>query len=342
MNRVRSAAVALIYEGADISADLAPHLLSFGYTDNEHGKADELEIRLEDRKKFWQGSWFPSKGARITASILCRDWITPGRDLSLDCGSFEVDEIELEGSRTGGDVVTIKALSSLVKTQARHQKKTRAWENASFKAVAADVAAQNGFLVKFEGPDKAFGRMDQRNETDLEFLVRQAEAAGMRLKVAEDTVVLFAGTKYDSQPADLSLSRGSSDILSFRLRYKSVDVHSGAKVAYHDPDTKSLEIFEFSPGDAPQGGPVLEVNERVESPAAAQALAAHKLREKNAKEKTGDLVLLGDPRVRAGACLALAGFGALSGSFVVSEARHQLARASGYTTSLNLRKALGY
>ena len=48
IQKSRRVKIELIYEGADISEDIAPFLLSFEYTDKSSGECDEIQITLED------------------------------------------------------------------------------------------------------------------------------------------------------------------------------------------------------------------------------------------------------------------------------------------------------
>ena len=66
----RYAEVSLIYEGKNISRDIAPYMVSFSYTDNSADKADDISLTLEDRERLWCSDWFPSKGDTIKASII--------------------------------------------------------------------------------------------------------------------------------------------------------------------------------------------------------------------------------------------------------------------------------
>ncbi|HSA05719.1 MAG TPA: hypothetical protein P5556_00910 [Candidatus Gastranaerophilales bacterium] len=76
------------YENLNITAKISPYVLSVEYTDFEHGQSDEIQIQLEDSNKLWQGSWYPSKGDTLSLQIGYE-----GSKL-LNCGSFEIDEIE--------------------------------------------------------------------------------------------------------------------------------------------------------------------------------------------------------------------------------------------------------
>lgn len=53
------------FQGADITNDIRPFLLSMSYTDNEEDETDDLQITLQDRDELWMKSWL---GAAIEAS----------------------------------------------------------------------------------------------------------------------------------------------------------------------------------------------------------------------------------------------------------------------------------
>ena len=89
----RHAQVSLIYEGVNISRDIAPFLISFTYTDNAKDKADDISLTLEDRGRLWCADWFPTKGDKIRASIVVHNWEAESRTESLPCGTFEVDPL---------------------------------------------------------------------------------------------------------------------------------------------------------------------------------------------------------------------------------------------------------
>ena len=123
---MRRASVEISIQGKDVSMDLWPHLLSLSYVDKADDELDDLQLTLEDREGLWQGDWLPKHGDIISVTIVASNFRAPGEE-ELDCGEFEVDELTLESSRDGGDVVTIKGVPAAVKSSLMLQKKTRAW-----------------------------------------------------------------------------------------------------------------------------------------------------------------------------------------------------------------------
>ena len=105
MQPARRTSVELIYEGVNISEDIAPYLEGFTYTDNMHGKADEISVTLNNRSGRWSGDWLPQKSDRIRAAIIVSNWRQAGDAQRLFCGEFSVDDsvsafIRCEGGKT--------------------------------------------------------------------------------------------------------------------------------------------------------------------------------------------------------------------------------------------------
>lgn len=195
----RSAQLNLLYEGTDISTEIRPYVTGFTFTDNSGGKADDLSVNLEDRDQLWKSGWYPSKGAKLQASIICSNWFKSGvADLVLPCGTFEIDEIEM--SAGAGDTVTLKAVSALVTKPLCREKKSRGWENVSLFVVAGDIAAENEILLQFEGDNPVFNRVEQRDESDLTFLQRISMNKGKKLKMADGKIILYSSKNYDRNP----------------------------------------------------------------------------------------------------------------------------------------------
>lgn len=352
--KTRQAFLSLLYEGKDISEQIAPYVLSFSYTDNAHGKADDLQVTLEDREHAWKGDWYPEKGATLTASIRCEDWEETGAPAKImRCGTFTIDEIELSGPP---DTVTIKAISAAVTKSLRQQRKTKAWENASLKQAAQDIADSHGLTLVYHGPEWKFARMDQRETSDLGWLKRMAEQRGMNLKVAEDSIILMSRKGYDAKAPVKTLTRGTEAIKSFRFKDKTDDVYDETEVAYHDPAGKETKRFAFKnpyAGDETQTyvrgsgkkkkrGDRQMVNRRLDAQDDGLDVVASEARGKNQDENDASLSLMGDLDLRATMTVALAGFKRFDMTYFVETATHSFDRSAGYTTELKLRKSLEY
>lgn len=104
--------------------------------------------------------------------------------------------------------------------------------------------------------------------------------------------------------------------------------------------TKTIKVTYVPPG-APKTGPVLKINESADSEAAALRNAKQRLREQNKNYGKGSLSLPGDPRLATGVTIMIKGWHQFDGKYIVESATHAVG-GSGYATSINIRKVLGW
>ncbi len=325
MEKVRYVVPRIKYLKKDITADLAPYLISFTYTDYAHGKADDLELTLADPKGLWLSDWYPGKGDQVEASLEFEETV-------LNCGVFEIDEIE--ASAPPREVV-IRAHSALVTKDLRLTKRTKTWENTSLQAIAQEIASKAGLTLLFDGEDPQFKRIDQTNESDLAFLKRICEKTGHYLKLAHEKLIISQETFKNGGPLAGTLK--PEGLLSWSFRDKTHKIYKKCRVSYWDPEKKQVLTHEEEDPNAPETGEVLVVNERVEGLSQAIELARKRLAMANRFKTEGEVRLPGDPKLVAGVSVELSGFGELDGRYAVEESQHEYSR-EGYTTTLKLRR----
>jgi len=343
----RRVIISVTIGGHDATSYLSPSLLSFSYTDNASGKADSLQIELQDREGKWAGAWAPKKGTEIKASFRCMDWFGEGQHGGLNCGSFKVDEKDLSGPP---DKISLKAVSASLSGGLRETFRDKSWEGHTLKGVADEIAGVHGLSLVYEAPELTFARQDQREESDLAFISRLAGQRGINVKVHDDKLVLYGAKEADARPAGLVISKtgGQFSPKSYRLKEKSEGTaFTGCVVSYRDPDTQQVHSWSFDAkgnrveSAASDAQKVWAVNKRVESEAEARKMAQDALRAKNQGEHTGSLEIMGHPGLVAGMTLSLVGFPEdYDGSYFVEKAEHKI--GSGYTTSVEIRRTLGY
>lgn len=334
MNR---ASLQLLYNGIDISTDIASHVESFSYTDHEGDKADDLQVNLDDTKGLWKGAWFPQKGAILKASIVS-DY--SGSKRQLYCGTFAIDEITASGP---SDIVTLKAVSSLTAKALKQEKKSRSWENISFSALVDEIAKEHGLAVYY-AVDKPmdFTRVDQKEESDLGFLNRLARDSDLTLKISDEKIIIFEGKKFEDAPPVFCVARGKTEVGRYSFESKTHDVFRGCSVSYWDADHKEVKTHVYTPTGAPKVGQILKVNQRVESIGDAMAKAKSMLRNKNKHEVKATFDLMGDTALLAGLTGTVTGWGNFDGKYILEEVLHSQDRSQGYRTNVNLRKVLDY
>lgn len=325
--------------GGQDATGIMPSLVDFSYTDNAHGKADEVQIALHNRDGQWSGGSCPKKGAGITATLICHDWEKAGQTLSLPCGQFKVDEVEFSGPP---DKISIKAVSASLTGGLRDSNRTRAWENTTFQAVAGQIAGEHGLALYYDGDAHPLRRLDQRNESDLAMIYRLAHERAMNCKVHDGRLILFDAEKAEAQGAMLSIPKSKN--MYSPIRYSFRDSSAGtrytkAEVAYTDPGTGRTHTgtAAASVGDG-EGSKGLTLQKRVETSGEAIRLGRAHLHNANVEEQTASIECMGCPYMTAGRTIDLLDFGKFSGRYFIRSATHRVAGGQAYTTSLELTK----
>lgn len=338
MQFARRARLNLTYNNKDISKDLAQYLLSFSYTDHASGKADDLQINLEDKAGLWKADWMPEKGATLQASIQVQNWDRAGQFELLPLGTFEVDEIECAGPP---ETVTIKALSVPESASLRGEDKTRAWEKTKLSLIARDIASKAGLGLFYDtNDDPEYDRVDQTEQSDLAFLMKLCEDAGLSLKVTGQQIVIFDDRKYEQMAPVMTIIRGVSQVEDYRATSSTREVYSACRVEYQGGTKKESIVYTYRPPNRPATGKTLVINERVTNIAEAERLAKKRLRQQNKEEVKFSLTMVGNIALVAGVTVMLQGWGKFDGKYFVETAEHS---GPGYTVKLDLRRVLeGY
>lgn len=335
--QARNARLIVKYNNKDISQDVAKHLQSFSFNDVMSAAADDIDITLEDVGELWEGDWLPDKGATLSVSIVTSNWENNG-DEQLDLGRFELDEIELSGP---SHEVKLKAVSIPNNNELRGIEKTRSWECISLSKIANDIAYEAG-MKRYYKPayDKTYKRVEQTDQSDLSFLLKLCQDEGLALKISDGTIIIFDENEYEQAAPVCTITKGDSRVSGWNFKSKTRDIYKACHVKYQD--SKSGQNIEYTFKDPNKSeGKTLEVNEQVDSIAAAERLAMKKLREKNCDKITGSLNCMGNIQLMAGMTVNLSGWHEFDGKYIVVKGSHSI--GSGYNMNLDLRRCLnGY
>jgi hypothetical protein len=305
-------------------------VLAIRYVDRLDGASGELEVDLEDSEKLWQGPWYPTLGDIVNVQI------GYSGEALLDCGEFQIDELELDGPP---DVMRIRCLAAYI-TPAMRTANTVAYENIGIMEIAAQIASKYGLTLVVAASesesDLMFARVTQRRQTDLEFLKRLAREHNFDFTVRAGQLVFYTRTALESVPAVLAITR--SDLVRFSFRNRTRRIYDGAECSYFDPDTKAL-ITQSVPADlsAPTGD-TLKIVARCENSEQASVKAEALLHLHNMVFVDASLEGPGNAVLVAGNNVQLTGWGALDGTYLIETAQHHLARAAGYSTSIAARR----
>lgn len=330
----RRTEVYLEYNNKNISADIKAYLLDFSFQDNED-KADDLQIKLEDKSELWQKEWFPEKGAKIKANIITRNYDSQGQVKTLPCGTFEIDEIGCNGPPS---TVDLKAVSIPVTNNINTQKNTKAWENISLSNIVGEVAANNGMNLMLDiDEDIHYDRIDQNQESDLVFLKRLCKESGLGVKVTGFKVVIFDELKYQNKATVRSITKGEPSVLSYDFNSNSLSAYKAAEVSYKDSSTGKVEKTKRQNKSEKVSGKTLKINKRVKSKKQAEKTADKALQNENKKTNTAKFTLAGDIELAAKQTIDVVGWGNFDGKYIINSATHKVG-SGGYLVDIDCSK----
>jgi len=324
---VRRPSWLLTYAGRNITADVSSMVVELSYSDKAENHSDELEFTFADRGRKWQGPWFPTRGDTVTAQI------GYAGEQMLNCGTFQVDELELKGPP---DTFHLKCLAAGI-TQSLRTKRSAGYEKQTLLDVANTVAARQGMTVTgvAENIDVSFDRITQHHETDLHFLARLAHAHNYEFSVRGKQIIFYSRTALEQMTPVVIVRR--TQVKSFEFKAKTGQIYKTASAGYQNPDQKQLVAAQYSDSEAPTADD-RNVITRIEKPEAATLKAHGALHDKNKDQITGSIEAEGAVVLVAGVNITTQGFGAFDGKWHVMSSRHKVERSSGYTTGIEARR----
>lgn len=336
--------ISLIFDNKNITEELNRYLISFGYTDNEEGMADDINLKLADPERVWLYKWLNSpksgskpKGHTIDVTIIQKNWDGDGKDKALHCGEFELDNPCFEGPPL---TVTLKASSIKATAAIKNEKKTKAWEGYSLKSIGQEIANNAGYKYLYELSDiHQIERVEQVTQSDLPFLQKLCKDYGVALKVTDKQIVLFDQSDYEKKPVVKTISLNDSGLKSYSFSAGTADkAYKACTIKYTNPNNKKTIKVTYKSPDITEGE-ILEIrSKKVSNEADALKLAKKKLRDKNKGEYTCKLTLDGDVGLVSGLTVELKDFGVMDGRWIISNAEHNV--TGGYEINISLRKCM--
>ena len=316
----------IVYAGKDISADVSPYCQGLSYTDYLSGQSDEVELEFDDKDGLWRQEWNPQKGDSLAVEFGYADRV-------LDCGSFEVDEIEYGGPP---DVVRLKGLATGIRPGFRSQV-TKYYHNKTLGSIAGEIAKKYGLKVQGAPTGITLGNVFQNGRGDLSFLRSLADRYGYCFKVAHGCLVFYKVSDFEGKESVLTLTRDM--VTGYSFRTSGAPVRKRVRQAFYDPFRKSLVSGASVNGDAVVGDEEL-VDVRSSSQSELQAGADSSMEHRKREEDEISVSMCGDARLIAGVMVAVQGFGAFDRGYLVKEAAHSWRRDDGYMVELKLQGKL--
>ena len=343
----------------DVWEEIAPDLLSFSFTDSETNTADSLSITLKDETGKWAKRWNPDPGERVKAYI--KQKVNGKVSGTLSCGKFFVDTMKVQGAPR---IFEMGAVSIPLNKSIRKRIKSKAWEKTTLKKIATAIADEANIKLFWDSEtDPEYDRVDQKKESDLKMISRLCDEAGLSLKVTDDKLVIFDQHSYENKKPIKTITLGESPVLNYSFETCQSDLYKSVTVSYRSPKkkkkgkaggytfdlktgrkvtkkkTSNPAVFTYTATDpaADENGQEYYLKSRCTSIDEAKRKATAMLRKLNRRGVTGDLSVIGDVDLVAGAVVAVKGFGIFDGNFIIGNAKHDYG-SNGYITSIQLRR----
>lgn len=225
----RKSRIEIFYEGKNITQNIHNQLLSCSQSDSIN-ELDSLEITLENKEMYWLGSWFPQKGDILKTILILENWEIDGNVVVHDMGEFYIDSINFSGPP---DVVNIRGISYDLNSDIVDKKENHVWENVDFKTIITEIAKNRKIeLISDISFNRKYQRIEQKLQSDFDFLKSLCEEAGANLKLFNNKIVIFEEEKYEKREPKMIFNKGN--ISSYSFSTDDTDSYSSCTICYYD------------------------------------------------------------------------------------------------------------
>lgn len=332
--------VTVFLNSQNISRNLSPYISAWSYNDYLTGNIDYVSLTLSDDEQRIIKDWFPKLGDIIKIWINCQYWYR-GTDKPLKSyfGAFSIDNIS---ANFPPSTVTIRARALPLVSTASRQIKNRPWEKTSLKTIASDIAKDCRLELRFKGEDFKYDRVQQTNQTDLEFLykltVEQQKCMKITTDPKTDKNILWIQEEEELEKGKVAMTiTPQTELVNRSLNIDFTKIYKSAEVVSTNSKKKGVIHSTVTDKNIEGVDRKLVVKKRVADKSSAEKMAKNALKEKNKRKWTAQFTLsLGDPTVRAGTVWELKDFGKFSRKYLVEEVVHS-GSTSGYTVTVKLR-----
>lgn len=327
--------------------DLILQQLVSGYVDDSLNLPDLVVLRFRDPDRMLLSATGAAIGAPLVVSVTSTGQSAPEKLVTA-----EITALEAEFDTTGSYTV-VRGLDPAHRLF--RGRRTDTWTQVTASDVATKVARRAGLrLGRVDATSTVFDHVCQGGVSDWDFLDRLAREIGHEATVRDGAFDFTAPRPAQDAPEttgaaeEVLLLRRGSDLLRLRAVVTSADqvgdvqvrgwdvAEKRALIGHRTAGTRSAQVNGASPADLARtfGDPVyvsgdVPYRTQAEVDAAAAALS----------EQIGgafaefEAVARGNPKIRAGAAIAIADVGdPFDGKYVVTTSRHTFDQASGYQT----------
>lgn len=313
----------IVADGKDITALINDRLLLLRISDKPGMESDEFELRIDDRD---QAVALPARGGRVEVFLGYE-----GKPITR-MGAFTVDEVQVSGPP---DELTIRGKASDMRGSGKTVR-SGSWENVPLSQIVTEVAKRNGWEPVCPVTTKV-ERVDQRNESDFNFVTRLARQYDSTAKVAEGKLLVMPrqGGKTTTGKSLLVVTINKTDVARYQFRLGDRSTQKAVKTQHQDQKTGALKVVELTNGESPDGLPPVHTDRHIyPNKTAAEQAAKARLAAFNRSTAAVRLEMAGRTDLFAECSINAQGFKVgLDGQYLV-DAVEQVFTQSGWTTTV--------
>ncbi|OLF55251.1 phage late control D family protein [Pseudomonas chlororaphis] len=313
----------IVADGADITALINDRLLLLRTTDKPGMDSDEFELRIDDRAA---AVALPARGAGIEIYL---GYV--GQALAR-LGRYTVDEIEVSAPP---QTMVIRGKASDMRGSGKTTR-SGSWEGVPLSQIVRDIAARNGWTPVCPVQTKV-DRVDQRNESDFNFITRLARQYDCTAKVADGKLLVLPreASQSASGKAIGVITITPADVSRWQFRLGDRSAQKAVKTQHQDKKTGKLEVVELGNDDAPSGLPGVHTDRHIyPNKSAAEQAAKAKLAAFNRTTASVRLQMPGRTDLFAERLINAQGFKqGLDGQYLVDSVEQSF-DASGWSTAV--------
>lgn len=241
----RWAAPIISYNNGDVTAQVFPSLKELCYREGTEFTGDSVDLKLADPEGKFRLTWTLKAAVPLNLALESYNWNYPGERIHRDCGSFEIHRIEIRQEKGGGTTVELAATSIPVSANGRLERKSRAWTKTTLKAIAQQIATDNGLALQYNAKENPkISRADQHDESDFVLLERHAQESDLFVKVKQKTLWIISKEELEHQapvgtivcptPGNPGGVNGQGGIVSWEINETTEDIYKAAEVSFRN------------------------------------------------------------------------------------------------------------
>lgn len=317
MSEPRKASADFDFNGKSMKTVLESYLKGVTYTDVASGNSDQLDITLQNIDMDWLGKKYPHKGDSVNGTITFLNWEGEGRNKSLNCGSFVLDNIKFSG---GPIESSFGCLAVPANGSFNTRERTKTWKDVTVKGIAREIARKYGLLLLYSGEEIRIRSIEQSQRTDSAFLTEICEKYGLSIKVYNKSIVIYDQTAMEKKKSVVTLNRSSFVDDNWAFEDSLEGTYTGARISYKSGDgSDEISVYIGLKAEDADGARVLKINETADSISDAYYKAAAKVNKANESTTTLSGEIWANPKICSGATVSIKGMGKVNGKYFVDK-----------------------